>query len=102
MVLLVLIHVLVVMGFCVCSMFCCAVLCAISSFAIIFMGGGGERIGCFTLPYWSLVAVIVLWFFLAMLLVGLQCVIVIFPFYTHLLFLSIDNFPGSTIMLLER
>ena len=24
-------------GFCVCSMFCCAVLCVLSSFAIIFM-----------------------------------------------------------------
>ena len=43
------------MGLCVCSMFCCAVLCVLSSFAIIFTGGGGggggggwrERIGCF-------------------------------------------------------
>ena len=40
-VLLLLIHCLLLLpmwGFCVCSMFCCAVLCFLSSFAIVYMG----------------------------------------------------------------
>ena len=35
------------MGFCYCSLFCCALLCVHSSFAIKF--GGEERAGCFAL-----------------------------------------------------
>ena len=35
-----------IVEFCVCSMFCCALLCGLSSFAIILMG---KRAGCFTL-----------------------------------------------------
>ena len=35
------------MGFCKCSMFCCALLCVHSSFAIISIGE--ERAGCFAL-----------------------------------------------------
>ena len=34
--------------FCVCSLFCCAVLCVLSNFAIILMGKR-ERAGCLTL-----------------------------------------------------
>ena len=36
------------MGFCNCSVFCCALLCVHSSFAIILMGKR-ERAGCFAL-----------------------------------------------------
>ena len=35
------------MGFCDCSMFCCALLCVHSSYAIILMGE--ERASCFAL-----------------------------------------------------
>ena len=35
-----------ILGFCNCSMFCCALLCVHSSFAIISMG---KRAGCFAL-----------------------------------------------------
>ena len=37
-----------IVGFCNCSMFCCALICVHSSFAIILMDGK-ERAGCFTL-----------------------------------------------------
>ena len=37
-----------IVGFCVCSMFCCTLLCILSSFAII-MHDGEERAGCFIL-----------------------------------------------------
>ena len=38
------------------------------------------------LPYRCLVTVYVLWLFLTVLWVGMQCVIVVFPDYTHVLF----------------
>ena len=41
------------------------------------------------LSSWCLVIVIVRWLFLAVPWVGLQCVIVVFPDHTHLLFFSI-------------
>ena len=76
------------MGFCNCSMFCCALLYVHSSFAIILMGKRErERAGCFTLfvflvshnccvalPHDAMGCV--------------QFVIVLFPDHTHLLFLS--------------
>ena len=37
-----------IVGFCVCSMFCCALLCVLSSFAIISMEKR-ERAGCLSL-----------------------------------------------------
>ena len=49
---------------------------------------GEERAGCFTLSSWSLVIVCVaLPHYDQVPLVGLQCVIVVFPDHTHLLFL---------------
>ena len=74
------------MGFCNCSMFCCAFLCVHSSFAIILMGKR-ELVALLCLSYWGLK--IVLWLFLMMPWVCLQFVIVVFPDYTHLLFLNI-------------
>ena len=44
------------------------------------------------LSSWCLVAVSVLWLFLMVPWVGLQCVIVVFPHHTHLLF------PTSSIL----
>ena len=76
-------------GFCNFSMFCCALLCAHSSFAIISMGKR-ELVALLCLSSWCLV--IVAWLFLTMPLVYLQFWIVVFPDHTHLLFLEISTF----------
>ena len=73
-----------IVGFCNCSMFCCALLYAHSSFAIILMGKR-ELVALLCLS--SCCLVIVVWLFLAMPQVCLQFVIVVFPDHTHLLFL---------------
>ena len=58
-----------------CSMFCCTLCYAHSSFAIILMGKREREL------------VIVVWLFIAVSWGCLQCVIVVFPDYTHLLLL---------------
>ena len=73
------------MGFCNCSMFCCTFLYVPSSFAIIFMGKR-ELVALLSLSFWCLV--IVVWLFLVVPWVSPQFVIVVFPDYTHLLFLK--------------
>ena len=75
------------MGFCNCSMFCCALLYVHSSFAIILVGKR-ELVAA-----WCLV--IVMWLFLAVPWVCLQFVIVVFLDHIHLLFLSIIFCPGK-------
>ena len=73
------------MGFCNCSMFCCAYFCIHSGLTIISIGE--ENAGCFAfLSSWCLVVVV--WVFLAMPWGCLRFVIVVFPDHTHLLFLS--------------
>ena len=64
------------------SLFCYALLCVLHSFAIIL--DEEERAGCFALIDFCLVTV--LWLFLAMPPVCLQCVIVVYPDHTRLLF----------------
>ena len=71
------------MGFCNCSMFCCALLCVLSSFACISMGKR-ELLALLCLSFWCLVFCVCL--FLRMSRVCLQFVIVVFPDHTHLLF----------------
>ena len=71
------------MGFCNCSIFCCALLCVHSSFAIISMGKR-ELVALLCLSSWCLV--IVVWLFLVMPRVNLQFVIVVFPDHPHLLY----------------
>ena len=56
-----------------------------SSFTIILMGKR-ELVALFYLSLWCLVTVNVVWLFLAVPWVDLQCVIVVFPDHTHLLF----------------
>ena len=73
------------MGFCVCSMFCCALLFVLSSFAIILMGKR-ELAALLCVSSWCIVVVIVLVLFIMVMWVGLLCVIVVFPDHTHLLF----------------
>ena len=75
------------MGVCNCSMFCCALLCALSSIAIILMGKR-ELIALLNLSSWCLV--VVEWLFLAVPRGCLQFVIVVFPDHTHLLFLVLE------------
>ena len=53
-----------------------ALLCVLSSFAIILKG---ERARCFADDCGSLFTVNVMWFLLSVPRVGLQCVIVVFP-----------------------
>ena len=68
------------------SLFCYALLCVHSSFAII-LKRRRKLVALLLLSYRCIVTINVLWFFLMMLWVGLQCVIVVFPDLTYLLFL---------------
>ena len=72
-----------IMGFCNCSMFCCALLYVHSSFAINLMGKR-ELVALLSLSSWCLL--IVAWLFLAVPWVFLQFVIMVFPDLIHLLF----------------
>ena len=80
------------MGFCNCSMFCCALLCVHSSFAIISMGKK-ELVALLCLSSWCLM--IGEWLFLTMPWVCLSAVCE-YPDHSYLLFLSSLN------MLFER
>ena len=74
------------MGICICSMFCCALLCVHSSFAIISIG---KRELVALLCMSSLSLAIVVWLFFTMLQVCLQFVIAVFLEHTNLLFLYV-------------
>ena len=73
-----------IVGFCNCSMFCCALLCVRSSFAIISKGKR-ELVALLSLSSWCLVISVSLFF--TMPRFCLQFVIVVFPDHTYLLFL---------------
>ena len=66
-------------------LFCYALLCVHSSFAII-LKIKRKLVALLLLSYRCFVTVNVLWLFLTVLRDSLQCVIVIFPDHTHLLF----------------
>ena len=66
------------MGVCNCSMFCCALLFVHSGVAV-FLVGRGELVVLLGVSWWL---------FLAVPWVCLRFVIVVFPDYTHLLFLK--------------
>ena len=87
------------MGFCNCSMFCCTLLYAPSSFAIILMGKR-ELVSLFSMSFWCLV--IVVWFFLVVPWVCLQFVIVVFPDHTDLLFLVYVTLTFNTNAIVEK
>ena len=76
------------MGFCNCSMFCCALLYVHSSFAISLMGKR-ELVALLSLSSWSLV--IVVWLFLTVPWVCLQFVIVVFPDHSHYFLGLVDH-----------
>ena len=67
------------------SLFSYALLCVHPSYAIILKRK--RKLGALLLlSYICFATVNVLWFFLPMLRVGLQCVIVVFPHHKHLLY----------------
>ena len=79
-------------------MFCCAVLCVVSSFTIILMAKR-VMVALLYLSSWCIVTVILLWLFLTVTWVGLQSVIVIFPDHVYLFYLrgytAFVSFPGA-------
>ena len=60
------------------------------SFSVIIVMGKRKLFALLCLPSWGLVTVSVLWFFLTVLWVGLQCVIVVFHDQTHFVSDSIN------------
>ena len=64
---------------------CYALLCVHSSFAIV-LKRKRKLVALLLLPYRCIVTINVLWLILVVPWVGLQCVIVVFPDQTHLLF----------------
>ena len=66
-------------------LFLYALLCVFSSFAII-LKRKRDLVTLLLLSYGCLATVNVLWLFLTVLWVSLQCVIVVFPDHTHSLF----------------
>ena len=66
------------------SLFFYALLSVHSSFSIILKRK--RKLVALLLLSYCIVTVIVLWLFLALPWVGLQCVVVVFPEHTHLLF----------------
>ena len=67
------------------SLFCYALLCIHSSFAII-LKRKRKLVALLLLSYRCIVTINVLWLFLMVPRVGLRCVIVVFPDHTHLHF----------------
>ena len=76
------------------SLFCYALLCVHSSFAII-LKRKRKLVALLLLSYRCIVTINVLWLFLTVPWVGLQYVIVVFPDHTHLLFHSVC-FPDKS------
>ena len=74
------------MGVLCLSLFCYALLCILSSFTII-LKRKRELVVLLLLSNECLVNVNIMWLCLMVLQVGLQCVIVVFPDHTHLLFI---------------
>ena len=66
-------------------LFCYALPCVHSSFAII-LKRKRKLVALILLSYRCIVTINVLWLFLTVPWVGLQCVIVVFPDHTHLHF----------------
>ena len=76
------------MGVLCLSLFCYALLCVHSSCALI-LKRKRKLVALLLLSYRCIVTVNGLWLFLMVPLVGLQCVIVVFPGHTHLLFIML-------------
>ena len=79
-------------------MFCCMLLYAPSSFAIILMGKR-ELVALLNLSSWCLV--IVVWLFLVVPWVCLQFMNLVFPDHTHLLFLRVSQLVQFAVLLIS-
>ena len=66
-------------------LFCYVLLCVYSSNAII-LKRNRKLVALLLLSYRCIVTINILWHFLSIPWAGLQCVIVVFPDHTHLLF----------------
>ena len=77
-----------IVRFCVCSLFCCAFPCVLTSFAIIFIRKR-ELVVLLYLVSWCLVVDI--WLFLTVPWVGLQFVIVVYPDSVACFHLNLTN-----------
>ena len=75
-------------------LFCYALLCVHSSFAII-LKRKRKLVALLLLSYRCIITVNAMWLFLTMSWVGLQCAIVVFPNHTHLLFYLFYNSSQS-------
>ena len=71
-------------------LFCYALVCVHSSFAII-LKKKIKSVALLLLSYRCIVTIHVLWLFLSVPWIGLRCVIVVVPDHTHLLFLPATN-----------
>ena len=89
------------MGVLCLSLFWYALLCVcvLSSFAII-LKRKRELVSLLVLSYGCLVTVNVMWLFLTVPWVGLQCVIVVFRDHTHLLFYAMPSFCQVSLFIL--
>ena len=76
-------------------LFCHALLCVHSSFAII-LKRKRKLVALLLLSYRCIVTINVLWLILTVPWVGLQYVIVVFPDHTHLLFYHLNNSGVTT------
>ena len=75
------------MGVLCLSLFCYALVCVHSSFAITLKRK--RKLDALLLLYYRYIDTInAMWFFLTVLWVGLQCVNVVFPDHTHLFFVQ--------------
>ena len=79
------------------SLFCYALLCVNSSFTII-LKRKRKLVAFLLLSYRCSVTINVLWLFLTVSSVGLQCVIVVFPDHTQLRFGSAKYFEPVTVI----
>ena len=77
-----------------------ALLCILSNLAII-LKRKKELVALLSLSYGCLVTVNVMWLFLMVSWVGLQCVIVVFPDHTHLLFHWKGNHENYSILVIQ-
>ena len=79
-------------------MFCCMLLYAPSSFAIILMGKR-ELVALLSLSSWCLV--IVVWLFLVVQWVCLQFMNLVFPDHTRLLFFRVSQLVQLAVLLIS-
>ena len=82
-------------------LFCNVLLCGHSSLAII-LKRKRKLVALLLLYCRCIVTINVLWLFLTVPWVGLQCVIVVFPDHTHFLFESVDQHYNLNLAIVRK